>query len=200
MMVEHRRHSIKSESIKSVLLHPPAQVWQEKSQHLPATHTQRHKQLLCYYDRNISIWVIAETFCTIEMNDTSNWAAISLNFKHLEYFFVFHMFGVNDSYYYFWNKSLLFTKDIFIWANIHRKQLYYEILFPFKILFCYLNIFKNIIYSCDAKLNFQHHYSSLQSHMILPKSFKCWFVAQYIFLIIIRQWNMFLYAVWHAEC
>ncbi len=27
------------------------------------------------------------------------------------------------------------------------------------------------IYSCDAKLNFQHHYSSLQCHMILQKSF-----------------------------
>ncbi len=29
----------------------------------------------------------------------------------------------------------------------------------------------NIIYSCEAKLNFQHHYSSLQCHMILQKSF-----------------------------
>jgi len=28
------------------------------------------------------------------------------------------------------------------------------------------------MYSCDAKLNFQHHYSSLQCHMILQKSFK----------------------------
>ncbi len=24
-------------------------------------------------------------------------------------------------------------------------------------------IYSNVIYSCDAKLNFQHHYSSLQS-------------------------------------
>ncbi len=27
-----------------------------------------------------------------------------------------------------------------------------------------VNIFLNVIYSCDANLNFQHHYSSLQSH------------------------------------
>ncbi len=28
------------------------------------------------------------------------------------------------------------------------------------------------IYSCDANQNFQHHYSSLQCHMILQKSFR----------------------------
>ncbi len=33
------------------------------------------------------------------------------------------------------------------------------------------NIILNIIYSYDAKLNFtEHHYSSLQCHMILQKS------------------------------
>ncbi len=42
------------------------------------------------------------------------------------------------------------------------------ILFIIKLL--YFNIFLNVIYSCDAKLNFQHHYSSLQCHMILQKS------------------------------
>ncbi len=30
----------------------------------------------------------------------------------------------------------------------------------------------NVIYSCDAQLYFQHHYSSLQHHMILQKSLK----------------------------
>ncbi len=37
--------------------------------------------------------------------------------------------------------------------------------------FFYLNIFQNVIYACDAKLNFQHHYSSLQCRMIPQKSF-----------------------------
>ncbi len=41
-----------------------------------------------------------------------------------------------------------------------------------------LIMFWNIIYSCDAMLNFQHHYSSLQCHMIPQKSF--WFAAQII--------------------
>ncbi len=35
------------------------------------------------------------------------------------------------------------------------------------LLFFYLFI----IYSCNAKLNFQHNYSSLQCHMILKKLF-----------------------------
>ncbi len=34
-----------------------------------------------------------------------------------------------------------------------------------------MNIFKSVIYSCGAKLNFWHHYSSLQCHMIFQKSF-----------------------------
>jgi len=37
------------------------------------------------------------------------------------------------------------------------------------IFFLY-NIFKNVIYSCDAKLNFQYHYSSPKCHMILQKT------------------------------
>ncbi len=35
----------------------------------------------------------------------------------------------------------------------------------------YFNTFENVIYSCDAKLIFSSHYSSLQCHMILQKSF-----------------------------
>ncbi len=39
---------------------------------------------------------------------------------------------------------------------------YYNLKHPFSIFI----IFENIIYSCDAQLYFQHHYSSLQCHMI----------------------------------
>jgi len=40
------------------------------------------------------------------------------------------------------------------------------------ILWKTIIILKNdLIYFCDAKLNFQHHYSSLQCHMILQNSF-----------------------------
>ncbi len=37
----------------------------------------------------------------------------------------------------------------------------------------YVNIFSNVIYSWDAKLN----YSSLQSHMIILIILICWFAA-----------------------
>ncbi len=40
-----------------------------------------------------------------------------------------------------------------------------------------------------SKLNFQHHSSSLQCHMILQKSF--WYAAQETFLIIINVENNF---------
>lgn len=49
MVVEHGGDPIEPKSIKTVLLHPPAQVGQEKTQHLPAerhTHTHTHKVLL----------------------------------------------------------------------------------------------------------------------------------------------------------
>jgi len=50
-------------------------------------------------------------------------------------------------------------------------QKYSEILLQFKINDLYWHLLKNDIYFCDSKLNFQQHYSSLQSHMILQKSF-----------------------------
>ncbi len=40
---------------------------------------------------------------------------------------------------------------------------------PFKSIVLNLNIFFYVIYSCDAKLNFQHHYSSLQCHMTVEE-------------------------------
>lgn len=45
VMVQHGSNTIKSEAVKAVLLHPPAQVWQQEPQHFPArkTHTRAHK-------------------------------------------------------------------------------------------------------------------------------------------------------------
>lgn len=47
VMVQHGSNTIKSEAVKVVLLHPPAQVWQQEPQHFPArknthTRTQAH--------------------------------------------------------------------------------------------------------------------------------------------------------------
>jgi len=30
-----------------------------------------------------------------------------------------------------------------------------------------LNMFQNVIYSCDVRLNVEHHYSSLKCHKII---------------------------------
>uniref|UniRef100_A0A672LQ57 Anoctamin n=1 Tax=Sinocyclocheilus grahami TaxID=75366 RepID=A0A672LQ57_SINGR len=42
-----------------------------------------------------------------------------------------------------------------------------ESLLQFQITVFYLNVFSNVIYSCDVKLNFQHHYAGFQCHVIL---------------------------------
>ncbi len=79
--------------------------------------------------------------------------------------------------------SLMLTKAAFIWSQIQKKTEYCEIV-KNKTGF-YLNIFQNVIYSCDAKLNFQHHYSSLQSHDPSEIFLISWFANQETFLIII---------------
>ncbi len=70
-------------------------------------------------------------------------------------------------------KSLMLTKDAFILSQIQYKQEYCEILLQFEIAIFYFHIYSNKMYSCDAKLNFLHHYSSVQCHMIFQKSFWC---------------------------
>ncbi len=53
--------------------------------------------------------------------------------------------------------SLHLFNQILLLQNIHIIEYYYNL-----NNFFYLNIFSNVIYSCDARLNFQHLYSSLQ--------------------------------------
>ncbi len=45
-----------------------------------------------------------------------------------------------------------------------------------------MNICYNVIYSCDAQLNFQHHYSSLQSHDSSEISLICWSAADVLYV------------------
>ncbi len=70
-------------------------------------------------------------------------------------------------------KYLLFTKPAFIWSKIQQKQQYCEIFYTKNNFFLFEHIWQ-----CNwflwSKLNFQHHYSTLQCHMILQKSF--WFI------------------------
>ncbi len=58
-------------------------------------------------------------------------------------------------------KAALFDKK---YSKKKQNSNIVKYIFFLKTIF-FLNIFLNIIYSCDAKLNFQHHYSSLQCHI-----------------------------------
>jgi len=68
-----------------------------------------------------------------------------------------------------------------------KKQLYCEILLQFKTVIFYVNIVKCNLFLW-SNLNLQHHYSSLQCHMIPQK-----FDAQETFMIIIHVENSFLH-------
>lgn len=56
VMVEHRGNTIKSEAIKAILLHPPAQVRQQEPQHFPASkiHKQVHTKTHGYIQGQIN--------------------------------------------------------------------------------------------------------------------------------------------------
>jgi len=68
-----------------------------------------------------------------------------------------------------WNKSLTLTQGyIYLIKHTGKIQKYYC-----KVIYViyYFNLCSNVIYSNDEKLNFQHHYSSYQYHIIHQKSF-----------------------------
>jgi len=74
--------------------------------------------------------------------------------------YIMHYFpksGVNTIFKYFWKSFEMLTKGAYL-LNLQKQ---FTILIYFKMLFI----------PVMAKLNFQHHYSSLQCHMILQKSF-----------------------------
>jgi len=80
--------------------------------------------------------------------------------------------------------SFLFLKQVFLIclyiyhgqnSNIVR---YY---FHFKITIFYVNIMSNVIYSSDAKLNFQHHPSEI-SLIWSTFDYQCWKQLWYLFI------------------
>ncbi len=72
-------------------------------------------------------------------------------------------FGIGKCINVFWSRLLWSPKAAFI-QNTFIKNTFIYFLTPFKITVLHFNIFSNVIYCC-------HHYSSLQCHMILQKSF-----------------------------
>ncbi len=67
---------------------------------------------------------------------------------------------------YVFERSLLCSPLIFDRKHGNIVTYYYNL----KQLFSMRIYFNMYFFSCDAKLNFQHHYSRLQCHMILQKS------------------------------
>ncbi len=59
---------------------------------------------------------------------------------------------------------------IYLIKNTEEKK-NISIVQQFKIMDFCCNILQNIMYFCNAKLNFEHHYSSLQCHLIVQTSF-----------------------------
>ncbi len=88
------------------------------------------------------------------------WPLQTFNLYHIQ------KFGVGK----IGKKKKILTKAAFIWQKIQLNRNIAEYYYNLKKQFS-VRIYFKIIYSCDAKLNFQHHYSSLQCHMILQKSF-----------------------------
>ncbi len=61
------------------------------------------------------------------------------------------------------NTIFLIFKNIKHKKHAHQCCIYFIKYYLSKITVFYFNIFKSVIYSCDAKLNFQHFQSLLQS-------------------------------------
>ncbi len=90
-------------------------------------------------------------------------------------------------------RFLMFLKEV---SSAHQGRIYWiknavncEILLQFKIKVFYCNIFLNTIYSCDAQLNFQHHYSSVT-----------WSFRNHSNMLIWCSWNMYYYQCWKKLC
>ncbi len=60
---------------------------------------------------------------------------------------------------------------IYLIKNTVKSVILWNIITIQKNWFQFEYIKKNVVYFCDAKLYFQHHYASLQCHVILQKSF-----------------------------
>ncbi len=105
------------------------------------------------------------------------------------------MYKMNNILYkinYHW-KVLGFSEVFYIHQGLRYNQKYSKnsnikkYYFQLKITVFYFNIFSNVNFSCEAKLKFQHHYSSPVSHDLSEIILICWFAAQDTFLIIIND-------------
>jgi len=68
-------------------------------------------------------------------------------------------------------RSFMLSKAAFIQPKYSKSNNFVKLQFKI-VVFCVWFNYVTLIYSCDAKLNFQHNYSSLQCHMITQRSFE----------------------------
>ncbi len=100
----------------------------------------------------------------------------------------------------FWKKSSAHQGSIYLIINT---VIFWNIISISNKCF-YCNIFVNVIYCCDAALYFQHHYSSLQCHMIFRNhynmliycsrnsSYQCYYQNSFCFFIFLwKLWCIF---------
>ncbi len=73
--------------------------------------------------------------------------------------------------------------------SINIKKYYYN----FKITVFFSNILKCNAFPVRAKLNIQHHYSSLHCHIILQKSYADLLLKKYIYIYIYICLFLYLY-------
>ncbi len=90
--------------------------------------------------------------------------AVSVSFTNKD------MYYIRDTLIFMFLKAFNNQSCIYLIKNAVKSVILWNI----KILnncFIFEYLFSNVIHSCNVKQNFQHHYSSLQCHMILQKSF-----------------------------
>ncbi len=116
---------------------------------------------LCRY-RQTALWNVSWS------TDTDHTHTNTTRVEKYSLKIIFFMYGFYDIQY-IW----IFMCDTvqYCLSRLHlfdqKYSKYCEIILLFKRTVLCLNIHSNIIYSSDVKLNFLHHYSSPQCHMIL---------------------------------
>ncbi len=114
-------------------------------------------------DRFVCLFVLLKT-----------WMGKSVTIEYLMGFFYCNFFSIN--YIHCWIIKVCHIFDEVSYANqgciyFIKKKYRRTLILWNKIAIFYVNIFENWFYSCYAKQNFEHHYSSLQCPIILQKSF-----------------------------
>ncbi len=119
------------------------------------------KVLLMYmfYSLLIKLMTLALLTCSGSLvAQCYKWVTVGLIPRECSWTNVYHTKVWNNSnVIMFWKQFLLLISAAFIRSKMQQDVYNLEILLQFKITCFYFNIFQNILYSCDTKMNFQNH-------------------------------------------